>query len=913
MREDELANPAAAHAEVHCAELEKSPPPERWDDWIEYDSREWPHAIEKHYFVVPTTCQNCEAGCGMIAFVGKDDWTVRRMEGNPLHPASRGRLCAMGPATVSQIRDPERILHPLKRAGKRGEGKWRHIGWDEALGELSAEIRKLIVEDRRGEFVCHDGRAWEDGCAQRLLQACGFDGSCSDADASGAASRLGYGLWQGSDGVSPDYGHARFIFLISSPLDGERYFNPHAQRIIDAKLKGARIAVLDPRLSNTASMADYWLAPYPGTETAVLLAIARTLLEEGLWDRDFVRRWTNWRQYMAQEKGRPDSAFDDFVVCLRELYAACTPEFAEAESGIPAARVVEVAREIGGAGSAFAAHVWCGAAAGSLGGWQLARALEFLGVLTGSIGTKGGTSPAAWHRFVPAAFARPRPQGRSNHLLRPADFPLTHCDMGFLLPYFLKEGRVRLGVYITSFCNPVRTNPDGVSWTEVLGDEEKVGLHAALTPVWNETAWLADYVLPMGVGGEKHGLQSRETHAGLWIAFHQPVVRVAREKTGERFDYTYQANPGEVWEEDEFWISLAWRVDPDGALGIRRHFESPYREGERVTVEEYYRWIFENGVPGLPEAAAEKGLMPLEFMRKFGAFEITPEVYRRQSTPLRAERLENSRMDSLHRIIAADGSAVGTLVDSELVEGFPTPSRRLEFFSSTIKDRGWPEHSLPAYFPGHIQRQSVSRDRGEFILVPGFDLPTLTRAGSGDSKWLSELAHSNPVWIHSEDASRLGLSTGELVRVNTEIGYFITRLWVTEGIRPGVLAGLDQIGRWRFNEAEGADLWGSALVKLEDEGEGIWRLRQLAGARPFKSEDPDSSRIWWREAGVPQNLAFAPHPDPVSGGHCLNQLVRLERASAGDRYGDIRVDTKKSFEIYREWLALTHPVPRLRP
>ena len=74
----------------------------------------------------------------------------------------------------------------------------------------------------------------------------------------------------------------------------------------------------------------------------------------------------------------------------------------------------------------------------------------------------------------------------------------------------------------------------------------------------------------------------------------QPVVRVAMERLGRRVESTRDANPGEVWEEDEFWIALSWHVDPDGSLGIRKHFESPYRPGERVTIEEYYRWIFEN-------------------------------------------------------------------------------------------------------------------------------------------------------------------------------------------------------------------------------------------------------------------------------------------------------------------------------
>src|SRR5207237_2731903 len=129
----------------------------------------------------------------------------------------------------------------------------------------------------------------------------------------------------------------------------------------------------------------------------------------------------------------------------------------------------------------------------------------------------------------------------------------------------------------------------------------------------------------------RHDLMSQETHAARWIGFRQPVLRVALAKRGKTFDLTWQAHEvaglGQVWEEDEFWIELSWRIDPDGGLGIRKYFESPYRPGERVTVTEYYRWIFENSIPGLRETAGREGLAPLDYMRKYGAFEIERDVY----------------------------------------------------------------------------------------------------------------------------------------------------------------------------------------------------------------------------------------------------------------------------------------------
>src|SRR5437867_3213056 len=257
------------------------------------------------------------------------------MEGNPYHPASRGRNCAKGPATVNQIHDPERILYPLKRTGKRGEGAWERISWQRVLEEISSEIRRLILEGRRNEIMYHVGRPGHDGYMERVLQSWGIDGHNSHTNICSSAARLGYDIWQGLDRPSPDHSNARFILLISSHLETGHYFNPHAQRIIEAKMNGAKLAVMDTRLSNTASMADYWLPTWPGSEAALLLAMAKVILDENLYDREFLRRWTNWEEWLREtpnsQNPNPNEPpnyptteppnFDEFIARLKEHYA----------------------------------------------------------------------------------------------------------------------------------------------------------------------------------------------------------------------------------------------------------------------------------------------------------------------------------------------------------------------------------------------------------------------------------------------------------------------------------------------------------------------------------------------------------------------------------------------------------------
>jgi anaerobic selenocysteine-containing dehydrogenase len=480
--------------------------------------------------------------------------------------------------------------------------------------------------------------------------------------------------------------------------------------------------------------------------------------------------------------------------------------------------------------------------------------------------------------------------------------------MSFLLPHFLKENRGKLSVYFTRVFNPVWTYPDGFTWIEALSDESKIGLHAALTPTWNETAYYADYVLPMGHASERHDIVSYETHSGMWIAFRQPVLREAARRMGKSVTFTYETNPGEVWEEDEFWIELSWRIDPSGDLGIREHFVSPYRPGEKITIEEYYRYIFEH-TPGLPEEASDHGLTPLDYMRKFGAYEVEETVYNKHLTRLSKEDMRDTAVDKETGLVHRKGSPVGVMVGDRPCVGFPTPSRKQEFYSQTLVDWGWPEHKIPTYIKSHVHPESIDADRGEFPLIPTFRLPTLIHSRSGNAKWLTEISNRNPVWIHTKDAEGLGIKTGDLIRVNTDIGYFVDRVWVTEGMKPGVVACSHHLGRWRRPQDEPGNRWATNTVSIDHDGDGRWRIRRLSGIRPYKSSDPDSARIFWSDGGVHQNITFPVHPDPISGMHCWHQKVRIEKAHDGDEYADVVVDTNRSFEIYKEWLQMARSAP----
>ncbi len=308
-------------------------------------------------------------------------------------------------------------------------------------------------------------------------------------------------------------------------------------------------------------------------------------------------------------------------------------------------------------------------------------------------------------------------------------------------------------------------------------------------------------------------------------------------------------------------------------------------------------------------------------MRKYGAFEVQIENYKPfEKAPAaligKAKLPAKYSVDRKDRIIAPDKSVVGVMAADEPKIGFKTPSRKLEFYSSTMGVWGWPEkeYSIPWPLKSHVHPDDIDRDKGDMLLLPNFRLPTLIHTRSANAKWLYEISHKNPVWMHPQDAQRLGMDTGDLVRVETEIGYFIDKVWVTEGIKPGVIAMSHHLGRWRLQEGMGVSKGSSSLVTMQEKGDSGHQIKVVHGARAWESIDPDTSRIWWEEVGVHQNLTHAVHPDPVSGAHCWHQkAISVRKAVAGGEYGEVYVDMDKSMAIYREWVAKTRPAAKYSP
>ncbi len=334
---------------------------------------------------VPTSCEICFWNCNAIAKVvnGK----VVKLEGNPSSQRGRGRLCGRGNAGLGSLYDPDRLKYPMLNTGKRGEPKWKKVSWDEAFNYI-AEKMKMIKEKHGPESIALVSHGTGGSWWKHLLEAYGSKNSLAPSYANCRGARdMGFYLTFGSDVGTPeiyDFSESRFIVLFGSHL-GENAHNSQVQDIVLGLSKGAKLVVLDPRLSNIASKADWWLPVKPATDLAVILAWIKVVLDEELYDKEYITK---------------------YAIGLKELREAVkdyTPEWASAETQIPSETIVEIAREMARhkpnvciSGGRFS--VWYGDDT------QRSRAIAILNALMGSWGRKGGF-------FLPASGSLPKYPG----------------------------------------------------------------------------------------------------------------------------------------------------------------------------------------------------------------------------------------------------------------------------------------------------------------------------------------------------------------------------------------------------------------------------------------------------------------------------------------------------------------------
>ena len=852
--------------------------------------RNWPDRDKyKNTKQVPGMCQLCSTICGIVGHV--KDGRVIKIEGNPNDPNSRGRLCARGQAGLNHLYHPERLLYPLKRVGERGEGKWKRISWDEALGEISGKLKAIRESGKPENFAFHQGRQRSKDALKRFLDAYGTKTQLSHrslCSGNRRAANLAY-LWE-SDWDLNDVEHSKYILNFgSNAFEAHQGHVPFANRIQNGRFKnGAKMVTFDVRLSNTAGASDEWFAPFPGTDGAVALAMCHVILMEDAYDKTFIDQWST-------------SSIDE----LKEHLKESTPEWAEKISGVPAADIKRVALEF--AAAAPAATTMCNRGSSAhLNGFYNDRAIGLLNGLVGSVGKKGGWCWSPWGGLDPIVKTPAMPPGAKtwSPLEDPPEYPLANVwrrmRVGEIIYLYLLQGRGQVDAYMTYNLDSPLTWPEESLTKDVMCDESLIKFHVCINPFYNETAHYADIVLPWTTFMERWDLDARASYnLRPYVGIRTPMV----EPLGESRD-------------------VRW-IFPELAKRIGGGMEEWYKESEEEYMEKWASTVPEN---------PDTGKAGLERLLEEGAWENTSiePFYEPHLQPLSKSDLEGSETDEETGVITKDGLGIGIMVDGKALRGFKTPSRKFEvrsvFLSQTglnqdttdlIKKSGMtktkrrPEQHKPFDFEidempiwlQPIEHQEISDDE---LIMTSFKWNVHNHGRTMNLKWLAEIVHTNPAWLNPATAAKYGLKDGDWIELT---GYFSKMLEkdsphlesdhyevddsgrkiagkirvpivTMPGIHPRAIAMSNSCGHWEYTSVAQGRKAGPAV------GVADGQVEQGADGETYR--DPDWERnMWWEDNsngdpskwkqntgnGWNQNKIMPIAPDPITGQQAFHSTV----------------------------------------
>lgn len=483
------------------------------EDWVEV-----PGGPESR---VASLCRQCPGGCGIqVRLTGG---RPVKIEGNPLHPVNRGRLCPKGQTGLLALNDPDRIKGPLQRVGERGAGKWREITWEEAVRIAANRLLEIRAKGFAHKLAVMDGDA---GSLTRMLLE-RFARQFGSPNYIDVPTGLDYGtadafyLMQGvKAGVVYDMAMANYIVSFGSDLL-QSFWSPvqvmnaigYARRGKDAR---AKIVQAESRYSITAAKADEWIPIKPGTEGVLALGMANFIIREGLYDREFVQRrafgFEDWRD-------RTGTEHQGYKTLVLQNYS---PGAVAEITGVPVESILNAAREFATRGPALAV--------GGGGDVYQQMAVHSLNALAGNIGRPGGVltienSPSL---VLPA----PESDGTARRGLQMPPiagggerFPLSHSSLS-RFPEGILQGRpYDVDTLFIHHCNPLFSHRHIENLPQAL---TRVPFIVSFSPYLDETTLNADLVLPDHTPLEKW-------QAGLACTFHGfPVVGIGRPAVAPR-------------------------------------------------------------------------------------------------------------------------------------------------------------------------------------------------------------------------------------------------------------------------------------------------------------------------------------------------------------------------------------------
>jgi anaerobic selenocysteine-containing dehydrogenase len=775
--------------------------------------------------MIPSACWSCVTRDSMIGFV--EDGRLVKLEGHPDSIRGRGKICSKGQAGVNQLYDPDRVLYPMKRAGKRGEGKWKRITWEEALTELTARLKKLRDEGHPEKFMFHYGRmkASSSKIVGDFLAAYGTGTKGNHTSICEGGKWTAQELTWGKHYDNWDFDNTKYVLNFGSAvLESHTNHIPTSQRLVDAMVdRNVKMVTFDVRLSNTAAKSTEWVPIKPGTDGAVALSMCREIMEAGLYDKDFFT--------FIKATEDPVASTDKKVATLKAHLAEYTPAWAEKISGVPADKIKTLALEF--AKTKPAVVISYRGAVAHYNGNDTERAIQMLAAITGNIDNPGGRC-----RAVGASWKRPK--GAKNvpkaKKLKVADgfkgqaaYPTHHINHQVLK--VIKDGSYgRPEIYMWYCYTPVYANGECQENIDILKDESLIPYNVCVNAYYDESAALADLILP------------NPSYLEWW-------------------DWEDMVSPMQI---PEYYIRQPF-VKP---LGESRDFKDVVCELARRmgfpfsynSAEEYVKMSCEK-TPGVKEAGGfeymktrgvwhDPNAKPQYYMYKKEVKEADLEkdgvildeatgvywTWKKSTAKSEAEAKEKGYIKTKY----AYKGYVGQKVEGKVYAGFKpdavNKSGYFELYSDLLKIKKFPP--LPTYMP-IPEHEKMGPDE---LILTTYKLPVQIHSRSANCKWLTEIAHENPAKINTETARKLGIGDGDKIKVRSSVGEITTTANVTEGVVPGIVAISHHLGHWEYG-------------------------RYASGKKaPFGHDnDPDLKLKWWESHGVHPNWIIPNSPDPING------------------------------------------------
>ncbi len=744
-----------------AAGIHMTPLPWKLMDDIAIWTQNWP------WVPVPTTgrfhheksvCGLCPGGCGIE--VRKVDERAVKIEGRTDYPVNPGGICPLGAGGLQLLYDETiRFTGPMKRVGPRGAGEFADISWKEALETVAGRIAGLRSNDRPEALAAVDGnRRWSTMSllVRRLLEAVGSPNymRMPTIEDTYAVANM---LMQGTEGpMAYDMENSDFILSFGCALiEGwgapGRVIDAWGRRHQDQGKKAPRVVQVESRASDTASKADAWVTPRPGTEAALALGIAHVLISEDLVDGSFLSNHTHGYHDWTGPGGGERRGFKSMVL---EKYP---PDEVEKITGVKAERIVSLARDFGRSRSPMAMY---GKGKGDLNGSLLeCMAVQSLNALKGNINKPGGVivqEPLPlkpWRPVEPdpaaaAGLARGRVDGAGR-----AGAPFTESLPGDFAAAVLAEEGPAVDTLLIFASNPAYNLPGGV-FRKAL---EKIPFIVSFSPFQDETAAMADLILPDQTCLEK--LEEVVWPVGLqypMLGLSKPVVRPV----------------------------YATRHAGDTVIAMAKKIGPP--------VSEAFPWKgFE---PALRERV--EGLMNTAGLTSWDRSTPPWEGFARG----RAFNADYKDADELWDKLREGGLWYRPTHDFfNWFNCFKTPTGKLELASSRMeealtessgKDLGLGAGGDEALMPHY---EEIGGERGEELLtlVP-YELFNVSTGWLPNPPFLTKTLFDHQlrkdesfVEINPETARRLGLAEGDRVRLETGSGDVGARVHLFEGAMPG--------------------------------------------------------------------------------------------------------------------------------